>query len=224
MMNFSKTKLSRGFSKKRKTSDEYESFFKLNPQLMFIYSESTYKILDANSAVLEKYGYTRKEFLSMTVNDIRPAEDVSKLKEMFRNNKSDSRVTGYWRHRKKDGSIIFVEVYSHKINFPPYEHARLVTAFDVTKRKVAEDKLSRSEQRFRDLAELLPQIVFEINLEGKIQYCNKIAYDTFQYPYDTDLSTINIFEFVSPSQVELAKTNFSKLISGGMMEKIDTLL
>jgi len=199
---------------KNRQRPEYDAFFRHNPLPMFIYSDSTLQFLDVNLAAVEKYGYTRSEILSMTVEDIRPQEDIKLLRKMFKEHPSDKRVTGYWRHKRKDGSIIFTEVYSHKIDFPPYTDARVITAFDVTNRKSAEENLTRSEQRFRDLAEMLPQIIFEIDLEGNLLYCNQKAFETFQYPPDTNLSTINIFTFISPSQIEVAKESLMKIMNG----------
>ncbi|MBK9098650.1 MAG: PAS domain S-box protein [bacterium] len=204
-------------SNQAKIDTGYDLFFSLNPVPMLIYDTKTLKFLDVNPAAIKMYGYTKDEFLSMSVEDIRPDEDIEKLRKMFKDNNNNTRITGYWRHKRKDGSIFFVEVYSHQIDSGLYKNARVVTAYDVTSKKLAEDNLIKSEQRFRDLAELLPQIIFEIDLSGRLLYCNKIAYDTFQYPYDTDLSTINIFDFVSPSQNHIAQENFSKMVSGGRM-------
>lgn len=203
---------------------EYEAFFRRNPVPMFIYCINTLKFLDVNLATIAKYGYSREEFLSMTIEDIRPQEDIKKLHQLFEINLSKSRVTGYWRHKKKDGSIIFVDVYSHKIEFLPNKEARFVSAFDVTGRKNAEENLTKSQQRFRDLAELLPQIVFEFDLEGKLLYANQLAFDTFQYPYSTDISTINIFNFLSPSQLEFAKEDLAKILKGAKIENREYVL
>jgi PAS domain S-box-containing protein len=212
------------YKKQGPFSIEYEAFFKRNPVPMFIYNSETLKFLDVNLATMAKYGYSYDELLSMTVEDIRPQEDIKKLHQMFEANPSKSRVTGYWRHKKKDGTIIFVDVYSHKIEFQSCKDARFVTAFDVTGRKNAEENLSKSEQRFRDLAELLPQIVFEFDLEGRLLYANQLAFDTFQYPYSTDISTINIFNFLSPSQLDFAKKDLSKILKGKKIENREYVL
>jgi PAS domain S-box-containing protein len=200
---------------------EYDSYFRLNPVPMLIYNTNTLKFLDINLSASKKYGYSKEEFLLMTVEDIRPKEDVQKLKKFFNENDSENRASSYWRHIKKDGRIFFVDVYSTRIELQFTNEARLISVFDVTDRKTAEDKLNKSERRFRELADLLPQIVFEIDLKGTLLYCNKIAYNTFQYPYDTDLITLNIFNFVSPAQVETAKKNFMELVSGKKMENVE---
>jgi PAS domain S-box-containing protein len=160
----------------------------------------------------------------MTIFDIRPPEEVRILKKMLTENKSDTRVTGYWRHKRKDGSIIFAEVYSHKVKYPPHKDARLVTIIDVTKRKKAEDGLIQSEQRFRDLAELLPQTIFEIDLEGNLLYCNQKAFETFKYPIDTDITKINIFNLIAPEHLQLAKENLSQILKGEQADKIEYTL
>ena len=207
------------YIKELKKGVEHTSYFKHNPVPMFIYSPQTYKFLDVNLAALTVYGYSREEFLSLTIADIRPKEDMQKLEKMFESNKSDSRVTGYWRHRKKDGSIVFVDVYSHKIEFPPYGEARFVSAFDVTQKKIAEDRLIQSEKRFRDLAEMLPQIIFEFDLQGNLLYANQLAFDTFQYPSDTDIKSINIYNFLSPKDSEAARIQLAEIIENKKIEK-----
>lgn len=203
---------------------EYEEFFRLNPLPMFIYCEKTLKILDVNLATIKEYGYSRDEFLSMTIKDIRPTEDVELLEKLLREDRSNTRITGYWRHRKKDGTLIFTEIYSHKIEFPPYKEARFVTALDVTRRKTAEENLTKSEQRFRDLAEMLPQIIFEIDLEGNLLYCNQKAFETFKYQSDTEISSINIFSFISPDQLQVARENLYRILKGEIVKDVEYVL
>jgi len=210
--------------RQNRTGFEYNAFFKLNPVPMFIYSQSTLKFLDVNPAAVRIYGYTYDEFLSMTIENIRPEEDKIKLKHLLKANLQSSRISANWRHRKKDGTIIYVQVYSHPINYPPYKDARLVTAYDVTGKKLAEENLIKSEQRFRDLAELLPQIVFEFDLDGKLLYANRLAYKTFQYPYDTDINLINVFDFLSPNQYEMAHEDLARVMAGEKIENREYVL
>lgn len=217
----SNTKIKKYRNDGQKKGIDYDFFFLSNPVPMWVYNQQTLRILDANPAAIKLYGYSKEEFLSMSIEDIRPQEDVQKLKNYFTENNIDSRVSGYWRHIRKDGSIIFVDVYSTKIDLYSNIETRLISIFDVSKRKAAEDNLNKSEQRFRELTDLLPQIIFEVDLKGSLLYCNKIAFDTFQYPYDMDISKLNIFDFVSPSQVEMAKKNFVELISGKVVDRVE---
>ena len=69
-----------------------------------------------NDAAVAHYGYSREEFVSMTLRDLRPTEDVGAI---LRENSgtNSTRLTGPWRHRRKDGSYIQVDMASHFIDF-----------------------------------------------------------------------------------------------------------
>lgn len=95
----------------------YLLLFQSNPHPMWVFDLETLAFLDVNDAAVEGYGYSREEFLAMTIADIRPSEDLSRLSDNL------SRVTegldraGIWRHCRKDGTLIYVEITSHTITF-----------------------------------------------------------------------------------------------------------
>src|SRR5216683_3641227 len=91
----------------RPTFGRYLSLFILNPEPMWVYDVHTLQILDVNEAAMQRYGYSRHEFLALTIRDLRPEEDVPKLLELLPSTPTSDR-TGPWRHRMKDGSIIQV--------------------------------------------------------------------------------------------------------------------
>lgn len=108
------------------TYGRYLSLFHLNPEAMWVYDVHTLQVLDVNQAALERYGYTRDEFLSLTIKDLRPVEDVPKFLELTHDLPSSDR-TGPWRHRLKDGTVIQVLISSHAVKFGD-RGARLVMA------------------------------------------------------------------------------------------------
>jgi PAS domain S-box-containing protein len=114
----------------RPTFGRYLSLFILNPEPMWVYDFETLQILDANDAAMLRYGYSRPEFLALTIKDLRPEEDVPKLLELIPTTPNSDR-TGPWRHRLKDGSIIHVLITSHTVNFGERD-ARLVMAESLT--------------------------------------------------------------------------------------------
>jgi PAS domain S-box-containing protein len=114
----------------RPTFGRYLSLFILNPEPMWVYDFDTLQILDANDAAIRRYGYSRPEFLALTIKDLRPEEDVPKLLELIPSTPNSDR-TGPWRHRLKDGSIIQVLITSHTVNFGERD-ARLVMAESLT--------------------------------------------------------------------------------------------
>lgn len=93
---------------------------------MWIYDVKTLRILDVNQAALERYGYSRDEFLGLTIKDIRPREDVPKFLELIADVPRSDR-TGPWRHVLRDGTIIQVLITSHAVEFGEHT-ARLVMA------------------------------------------------------------------------------------------------
>jgi PAS domain S-box-containing protein len=129
-----------------------EHFYKSNPHPMWIYDLETLAFLDVNDAAVQHYGYSQEEFLSMTIKDIRPSEDVPALLENISKVTKGLDIAGTWRHIKKDGTLIYVEIISHTLTFAG-RRAEIVLAMDVTERKKSEEALYESETKFRRLTE-----------------------------------------------------------------------
>ncbi|GAB4502728.1 MAG: hypothetical protein Fur0035_22830 [Anaerolineales bacterium] len=89
---------------------DFDPLFQHNPQPMWIFDLETLAFLAVNEAAIEKYGYSREEFLRMTLRDIRPAEDVPALEERIARQDGSPQRLGEWRHRAKNGQILRVEV------------------------------------------------------------------------------------------------------------------
>jgi PAS domain S-box-containing protein len=110
---------------------------------MWIFDESTLSFLAVNEAATKLYGWSREEFLRMTVEEIRPPEERPKLAQKLAVQRG-SRVAfvGEWRHWKKDGTELDVEVTISCLKFQGRD-ARLTMVNDVTARKLTEERLSR---------------------------------------------------------------------------------
>ena len=118
----------------------YENFYKANPHPMWIYDLETLTFLDVNDAAVQIYGYSEEEFLSMTIRNIRPPEDIPALLENIAKVTKGLDIAGTWRHIKKDGTLIHVEIISHTLTFMG-KRAEMVLALDITERKRMEDEL-----------------------------------------------------------------------------------
>jgi len=105
--------------------------FECHPDPMWIYDRETLRFLDVNHAAIAKYGYSRDEFLAMTIEDIRPTEDVAKLHENLANPAAGFNDAGIWRHCLKSGEIISVAITAHTLDYDGTK-AELVSARDVT--------------------------------------------------------------------------------------------
>ncbi len=109
---------------------------------MWVYDIKTLEFLAVNVAAIDHYGYTREQFLQMTLTDIRPGPDVLARQEIAKSDNTGIMHTGIWRHRRYDGTIIRVELTSHPIDFAGRQ-AKLVLANDVTGRVEQERKIAR---------------------------------------------------------------------------------
>jgi PAS domain S-box-containing protein len=128
----------------RESEALYRMLFEANPQPMWVYDLETLAFLEVNDAALARYGYSRDEFLAMTIADIRPAEDLPRLREnIARVGAQPLDKAGIWQYCTKDGTVIDVEITSHVLNFGG-RRAELVLASDVTERRRAEENLAHS--------------------------------------------------------------------------------
>jgi PAS domain S-box-containing protein len=121
-------------------AEDYKLLFEKNPMPMWIMSRSTYSILDVNEAAVQHYGYSKEEFLRLNSKDLRPAEDVLKFIESI--NVEGQYHRGIWRHKKKDGCIIMVDIIADDLMYRN-EPAVLILSHDVTEKLKAEAELIR---------------------------------------------------------------------------------
>ena len=132
------------------TSAAYRALFERNPLPMWLYDSETLAFLEVNDAAVAQYGYSRAEFLGMTILDIRPEEDRAAL---ARETPSLGGVElqvwpAPWRHLRKDGSTCLVRVASHPLRFSG-RPARLVVVQDVTETTQTADALRESREQYR---------------------------------------------------------------------------
>ena len=137
----------------RDNEEKYRFMFMHNPQPMWIYDTESLRFLEVNSAAIDHYGYSRGEFLSMTIEDIRPKEDIEKFRKDLADTNAHLNHAGVWRHLKKSGEIIVVDIRSHSISFNN-RGARHVLVNDIT-------ELKRIEQDIMTLNANLENIVKE---------------------------------------------------------------
>ncbi len=175
-----------------KNEETYRYLFADHPHPMWIYDLQTLAFLEINQAAVAKYGYSRNEFLKMTIKDIRPPEELPRLTENLAQPRLELEYSEGWRHRLKDGTLIDVSITSHTIKFNGRE-AALVVAQDITERKRAEKLLVQSEERYRT------------TLNDMMEGCQIIDYD-WRYIYINDTAA------------KLGRTTPSELLMRTMMD------
>ncbi|GGC24481.1 hypothetical protein GCM10011363_46230 [Marivita lacus] len=122
-----------------------DGLFLSHPDPMWVYDLDTLRFLDVNKAAVAKYGYSRDEFLAMTIADIRPSEDKSALVAKVAAVTQSRNEAGVWRHRLKSGEIIHVDITSHIIDHDG-RSARLIAARDVTERIESEAAFAQAKR------------------------------------------------------------------------------
>jgi PAS domain S-box-containing protein len=124
------------------SEERYRSLFYAIADPLFVYDRETLRYLAVNDAAVEKYGYSRAEFLGMTIEDIRPPEDVTALREMLAGAGMKLEHRGAWRHRTKDGAVIDVEISAHGLQYAG-RPACVIQARDVTEQRHAAAEIAQ---------------------------------------------------------------------------------
>jgi PAS domain S-box-containing protein/putative nucleotidyltransferase with HDIG domain len=141
------------------SKERYRYLFEANPHPMYIYDLETLRFLTVNQAFARHYGYSRDELLEMTIKDIRPEEQVSKLLQAFHRQPEGLMNWGIWTNRKKSGELMEMEVIAHQLDWDGHP-AELVLVLDVTERLNTERQLKNSEERYRRLAENAADLIY----------------------------------------------------------------
>jgi two-component system, NarL family, sensor histidine kinase UhpB len=126
----------------RASEKKYKLLFQSNPMPMWMLDRETLQILDVNEAAINHYGYSKEEFLNLDATQLRPEEDVLQYLSYTRRAAPGLNKAGVWRHKKKNGDIILVEIIAHDVVYDD-KPARLILANDITERRKAESELAR---------------------------------------------------------------------------------
>lgn len=154
-----------------KSEEQYRHLLESNPHPVWVYDLETLRFLAVNNAAIHHYGYSCEEFLAMTIKDIRPFDDVPALLDSVAKVGAGFGVAGIWRHRKKNGSIIHVEISSHTITFAG-RRAAVVLVNDVTERKGMEEKIKH--MAFHDNLTSLPnRLLFNDRLTVALAHAHR---------------------------------------------------
>ena len=163
----------------RDSEERYRLLFESTPQPIWVYNEETLGFLAVNEAATRTYGYTRDEFLSMTINDIRPGEEnIPTLMIKNASNPNELVISSPWRHRTSDGKTIYVEMSSHPVVFDG-KNSKLVIVNDVTERKLLDEKqqrlhtsLQQSAMEWRQTFNAIDFPVLIVDLNGTVKRSN----------------------------------------------------
>jgi two-component system, cell cycle sensor histidine kinase and response regulator CckA len=197
----------------RASERNYRLLFQSNPHPMWVFDVETLGFLAVNEAAVLKYGYSADEFLALTIEDIRPDADISRLRAIVAPgetaDRADLSLPSQWRHRLKDGTIVDVEITSHTHEFGG-RAARVVLALDVSDRVRSEAALRESEVRYRELFENATDLIATTDLDGRITDANHAFIESLGYELD---------ELVGKQILELVPTEWHDELAVARQEK-----
>jgi diguanylate cyclase (GGDEF)-like protein/PAS domain S-box-containing protein len=195
----------------------YRSLFDSNPLPTWVFARKSLKFLAVNEAAIRHYGFSRPEFLAMTIADIRPEADIPGLLEDIAKRIPGLQEATTWKHRKKDGTIIEVEIVAHEMDFQGID-AELVAVHDVTERKDAE----RATNLLAAIVDSSADAIISKSLEGVITSWNKGAEQMFGYTAKEAVGS-HITLIVPPDRLHEEATILDQVNRGDHIEHFETV-
>lgn len=199
----------------RESEAPYRQIFESSPSPMWVYDIETLRFLAVNDAAVAHYGYSREEFLKMTILDIRPQEDWERLQQNIQAITDGLDRAGIWRHYKKDGTLIDVDITSHTVRFGS-RRAELVLITDRSPLKQAEAEIFQADQRLQLMLAAADVGTWEVDLTSPFR--NLVWSDTYgelfglrrdQFPRTEE----EFFDLIHPDDCDLVWRAFSRAIS-----------
>lgn len=166
----------------KESEEKYHYLFQNSPECIVIWDLESLDVLEVNNQVVERYGYTREEWANMTVLQYRPKEDHDLIKEFSKRLLSENITTlkKTWRHLKKNGEEMWMEITSHKI---VYSNRKAILALcrDVTELLRAEKQIIESEEKYRNIFNNAIEGMYRTSIEGKPLLANPALAKIFGY-------------------------------------------
>ncbi len=178
--------ISKNYYTNMKISDERsqllnETFFIKNPIPMWIFDLETFQFLEVNEAATIVYGYSREEFLSMTIKDIRPPEDLPNIFNVISLENEGFVDSGIWRHIKKNGELMYVNISNQVIDFQG-KKAELILSLDQTIRVKYYDELKLNESKLNSILNSMKEVIWSSDpIHFKVIFVNKNVFELYGY-------------------------------------------
>ncbi len=200
----------------RRSEIQYRLLFDNNPVPMWVVDRRTLKFLAVNEAASRQYGFSSTEFLTMTIADIRPEEDIPDLLEATAKPRQGPQEAAIWRHRKKNGAIIEVEIVGNDLQFHGID-AELIAARDVTERKKAEEALLK----LASIVEFSEDAIIGKTTQGAITSWNRAAEKMYGYT-STEVIGRDLFFLVPPEKQAEIQVIMERILTGQSVERLET--
>ena len=175
---------------------DFQELFDHLPDPAWIYAKAGLAILAANAAAVRRYGWTKDEFLAMTMLDIRPPEERPKLLALLEDSPAYRLSQGELKHWTKDGEVFVVDVEAREISYQGQD-CRFVTAKDAFERKMAWMALQEAQETYGGLVDTLAEGVAILDEDARFLFVNAACGQIFGMDPDALLGRTTL-ELVAP--------------------------
>ncbi len=205
----------------RRSEELFRKTFQTTPDAVNINRLSDGMFVSINDGFTKTTGYTAEDVIGRTSSEINVWVNLEDRDRMVKTMIESGEVRNLEApFRKKNGSIDIALMSASLIDIDGVAHILSVTR-DITDRKRAEETIRESEKRFRDLAEMLPQAVFEFDIHGRFTYVNRFSLDLFGYCREDFEAGVNAVDTIAPQDRERAALNMIRLMDGEMESGIE---
>lgn len=184
----------------RLSEQKYKLLFDSNPLPMWMVDKNTLNNIAVNAAAIKNYGYSEEEFLNMNVSDLRTPDEWDKMTHSYSQDFSDLSYAGTTKYRKKDGTVVNVEIIVHDIIWNG-KKVRLSVANDITEKLRAEELLQKSEANLQTILNTTDTAyaLFDIKLNVLAFNHKAAAFVKQQYDHEPE-SGDKLFEYFPPER------------------------
>ncbi|HWX38495.1 MAG TPA: response regulator [Candidatus Sulfotelmatobacter sp.] len=188
--------------------------FAHNPLPMWVFDRQTLQFLQVNDAALRLYGYARASVLQMQIGALLPAEEIQNFLAAVQDSNPGQPLAGEWRLRKRDHTVVDVEIFLHKIDYSGRPSALVVTK-DITERKRAEEE----KLKFFTLVEYCRDFIAVADLHDNVEYVNPAGRALLGIPVSESVKNSHSIDYVDPADLPLVhNTILPALYSSGHWE------
>ena len=198
----------------------FRLLFDANPVPMWVFDRESLRFLAVNDAAVAHYGYSREQFLAMTILDVRPAEDRARFARFVQTIPEVQVDAEVGQHQKSDGSKIDVSVFSRALMHDGHK-AQLVAIHDITKNKLAERELRRTQKFLDTVIEHVPLPIVVKSAPNSMQDARDCQFTLVNRAFE-ELTGDSRFKLIGKSASELYPRERAERIAASDRETLES--
>ncbi|MFW9936213.1 MAG: PAS domain S-box protein [Candidatus Thorarchaeota archaeon] len=188
---------------------------------MLIIITTDFKIEYINEKVHQRImGYNFEDLKNKNIIDLIHPDDIKGIQESFDQAIIKGEGLIQLRIRHKNGTYLWTESNGKKFIDEDGQPKFMIITRNITERIKSAERIKESEQKYRDLADSLPEVIFEIDLNYQITYTNSAASKKFGYSDEDFKKGLNVFQFIAPDDKDYLLKNLKSLVNGDYVDPL----